>query len=43
MRIHLDTRRCTQIMRLGPEYRVNPSPALFGDLKVLLGPACLEA
>jgi DNA polymerase-3 subunit alpha len=23
--------------------RVNPNPALFGDLKVLLGPACLDA
>ena len=43
VRIHLDTHRSVQVMRLGPEYRVNPSPALFGDLKVLLGPACLEA
>ncbi|GAB3846457.1 DNA polymerase III subunit alpha [Nesterenkonia populi] len=31
-----------EIMRLGEDYKVNPSPALYGDLKVLLGPACLE-
>ena len=43
VRIHLDTHRCLQVLRLGPEHRVNPTPALFGDLKVLLGPACLEA
>jgi DNA polymerase-3 subunit alpha len=30
-------------MRLGVHLRVNPNPALFGDLKVLLGPACLDA
>jgi len=29
-------------MKLGLHLRVNPTPALFGDLKVLLGPACLE-
>jgi len=23
-------------------FRVNPNPALFGDLKVLLGPHCLD-
>src|SRR5699024_7441714 len=31
-----------EIMRVGPQYKVAPNPALFGDLKVLLGPACLE-
>ncbi|WP_218220173.1 DNA polymerase III subunit alpha [Nesterenkonia sp. Act20] len=31
-----------EVMRLGHEYQVSPSPALFGDLKVLLGPGCLE-
>lgn len=31
-----------EIMRVGPQYKVNPNPALFGDLKVLLGPSCLE-
>jgi DNA polymerase-3 subunit alpha len=29
-------------MQLGADFRVSPNPALFGDLKVLLGPACLE-
>jgi DNA polymerase-3 subunit alpha len=29
------------LMRLDDTYRVTPSPALFGDLKALLGPACL--
>lgn len=31
-----------EMMRLGDEFQVTPSPALYGDLKVLLGPACLE-
>ncbi len=29
-------------VRLDPAYRVNASEALFGDLKVLLGPRCLS-
>jgi len=29
------------LMRLEDSYRVTPSPALFGDLKALLGPTCL--
>ncbi|MFD5278974.1 DNA polymerase III subunit alpha [Pseudarthrobacter sp. NPDC058362] len=43
VRLHLlgDTR--TEIMALPVHLRVNPSPSLFGDLKVLLGPACLDA
>ena len=32
----------TQEFQLGPQFRVNPNPALFGDLKILLGPACLS-
>jgi DNA polymerase III subunit alpha len=28
-------------IRLDPAYRVNATEALFGDLKVLLGPRCL--
>jgi DNA polymerase III subunit alpha len=32
--------RCV-LMRLDDSLRVNPSSALFGDLKALLGPACL--
>ena len=31
----------TVLMRLDDSYRVTPSPALFGDLKALLGPTCL--
>lgn len=41
--IRLQTGDRVELMRLGPDYHVNPSPALYGDLKVLLGPACLEA
>jgi DNA polymerase-3 subunit alpha len=29
------------VMRLDDKLRVTPSPALFGDLKALLGPSCL--
>ncbi|GAB7191109.1 DNA polymerase III subunit alpha [Kineococcus sp. NUM-3379] len=31
----------TTLMRLDDGLRVTPSPALFGDLKALLGPSCL--
>ena len=31
----------TTVMRLDDGLRVAPSPALFGDLKALLGPSCL--
>jgi DNA polymerase III subunit alpha len=30
------------MMRLDDSLRVTASPALFGDLKALLGPACLS-
>jgi DNA polymerase-3 subunit alpha len=30
-----------KVMRLDDGLRVTPSPALFGDLKALLGPSCL--
>ncbi|WP_431712174.1 DNA polymerase III subunit alpha [Glutamicibacter uratoxydans] len=42
VRVKLSGSRGTSLMRLGMNYRVNPNPALFGDLKVLLGPACVE-
>jgi DNA polymerase III subunit alpha len=29
------------VMKLEDGLRVSPSPALFGDLKALLGPSCL--
>ena len=32
-----------ELMRLSEEFQVAPSPALYGDLKVLLGPTCLES
>lgn len=31
-----------EVMRLGAHYQVTPSPSLYGDLKVLLGPSCLQ-
>lgn len=39
VRLQLLTRDATKVMRL--EARVSPSPALFADLKQLLGPGCL--
>jgi DNA polymerase-3 subunit alpha len=33
----------TTVLRLDDRLRVTPSPALMGDLKALLGPACLTA
>jgi DNA polymerase-3 subunit alpha len=30
-----------KVMKLDDTLRVTPSPALFGDLKALLGPSCL--
>ncbi|MBM6620983.1 DNA polymerase III subunit alpha [Micrococcaceae bacterium RIT802] len=42
VRVKLSGTRSVELMRLGIEFRVNPNPALFGDLKVLLGPACLD-
>jgi DNA polymerase-3 subunit alpha len=33
----------TLMMRLGDAQRVTPSPALFADLKQLLGPGCLQS
>jgi DNA polymerase III subunit alpha len=33
----------TTVMRLDDRLRVTPSPALMGDLKQLLGPACVGA
>jgi DNA polymerase-3 subunit alpha len=42
VRLHLQGDTRTEIMGLPVHLRVNPSPSLFGDLKVLLGPACLD-
>jgi DNA polymerase-3 subunit alpha len=43
VQVRLNHARKVEVMRLGLNYRVNPTPSLFGDLKVLLGPACLDA
>jgi len=43
VQVRLNHARKVEVMRLGINYRVNPTPSLFGDLKVLLGPACLDA
>jgi DNA polymerase III subunit alpha len=42
VQLRLAGTRTVEVMKLGLHMRVNPTPALFGDLKVLLGPACLE-
>ena len=39
--LHLETPGRSKILRVGDNYRVTPTPALFGDLKALLGPGCI--
>ena len=41
VRLRLLSRDKTTVMRLDDRLRVTPSPALFADLKQLLGPGCL--
>ena len=41
VRLRLLTRDATRVMRLDDRLRVTPTPALFADLKQLLGPGCL--
>ena len=41
VRLRLVTRGATRVLRLDDRLRVSPSPALYGDLKQLLGPGCL--
>ena len=41
VRLRLLTRADIKVMRLDDRLRVSPSPALFADLKALLGPGCL--
>ncbi|MDX6325080.1 MAG: polymerase subunit alpha, partial [Nocardioidaceae bacterium] len=41
VRLRLMTRTSTTVMRLDDRLRVSASPALFADLKALLGPHCL--
>jgi DNA polymerase-3 subunit alpha len=41
VRLRLVTRTNTRVMRVDDRLRVSASPALYGDLKHLLGPGCL--
>lgn len=41
VQLRLLARTGTTVMRLDDQLRVSPSPALFADLKQLLGPGCL--
>ena len=41
MHVRLNQPGRTVLMRLDDAYRVTPSPALYGDLKALLGQGCL--
>jgi DNA polymerase-3 subunit alpha len=41
VRLRLMTKTATTVMKLDDRLRVAPSPALFADLKALLGPHCL--
>ncbi len=43
VRLRLLTREATTVMRLDDRLRVTPGPALYADLKQLLGPGCLSA
>jgi DNA polymerase-3 subunit alpha len=41
VQLKLLTRSSTKVLKLDDNLRVSPSPALFADLKQLLGPGCL--
>ncbi|MBO0842434.1 MAG: DNA polymerase III subunit alpha, partial [Nocardioides sp.] len=43
VRLRLLTREATRVMKLDDRLRVTPTPALFADLKQLLGPGCLTS
>jgi DNA polymerase-3 subunit alpha len=43
VRLHLQGDTRVEVMGLPVHLRVNPTPSLFGDLKVLLGPTCLDS
>jgi DNA polymerase-3 subunit alpha len=42
VRLALQNGPRTTVVRLDERLRVLPSPALYGDLKALLGPSCLQ-
>jgi DNA polymerase-3 subunit alpha len=39
--LQLDSAGSSKVLRVGDGFRVTPTPALFGDLKALLGPGCI--
>jgi DNA polymerase III subunit alpha len=39
--LQLETVGSSKVLRVGDGFRVTPTPALFGDLKALLGPGCI--
>ncbi len=41
MHLQLQSGGRTTVLQLDDRLRVSATPALFGDLKALLGPACL--
>jgi DNA polymerase-3 subunit alpha len=43
VQLRLKARNATTVLRLDDRLRVTPSPALFADLKHLLGPGCLTS
>jgi DNA polymerase III subunit alpha len=43
VQLRLKARNATTVLRLDDRLRVTPSPALFADLKHLLGPGCLSS
>ncbi len=43
VQLRLLSRNATTLMRLDDRLRVTASPALFADLKQLLGPGCLSS
>ena len=43
VRLQVLMREKTVVMRVGDRHRVTPTPALFADLKQLLGPGCLTS
>ncbi|MGE3813529.1 MAG: DNA polymerase III subunit alpha, partial [Candidatus Nanopelagicales bacterium] len=43
VRLALQNGPRTTVVRLDDRLRVTPSPALYGDLKALLGPSCLQS
>ncbi len=41
VQLHVTGGTSTTVMKLDDQYRVTPTPSLFGDLKALLGASCL--